>query len=70
MRDYYTVSSFDASCVGMYMCTPTIVVLAEVGRYPLRMSAAAAAIIMYWNQLVRMDAGRLVDVHDGLYQNM
>ena len=34
-------------------------VLAEVGRYPLRVSAAVV-MLKYWNRLVEMDAGRLV----------
>ena len=39
--------------------TSTMAVLAEVGRYPLWVSAAVV-MRKYWNRLVEMDAGRLV----------
>ena len=45
--------------LGVPSGTSTMAVLAEVGRYPLRVSAAVV-MLKYWNRLVEMDAGRLV----------
>lgn len=45
--------------LGVPSGTPTMAVLAEVGRYPLAVTAAEV-MLKYWNRLVEMEDGRLV----------
>ena len=45
--------------LGVPSGTPTMAVLAEVGRYPLKV-AAATVLLKYWNRLVEMGEDRLV----------
>lgn len=51
--------AFVRRLLGVSSGTPSMAVLAEMGRYPLRVSAAVV-MLKYWNRLVKMDAGRLV----------
>ena len=51
--------TFLRGVLGVRSGTPSMAVLAEAGRYPLRVFAAKM-LLKYWNRLVRMDGDRLV----------
>ena len=51
--------AFVRRLLGVPSGTPTMAVMAEVGRYPLRV-AAATMLLKYWNRLVEMGEERLV----------
>ena len=51
--------SFLRGVLGLRSGTPSMAVLAEAGRYPLRVFAARM-LLKYWNRLVRMEDDRLV----------
>ena len=51
--------TFIRHLLGVPTGTPTVAVLAEVGRYPLHVSVAVV-MLKYWNRLVEMEDGRLV----------
>jgi hypothetical protein len=50
--------TFLRGVLGVRTGTPSMAVLAEAGRYPLRVFAAKM-LLKYWNRLVRMDDDRL-----------
>ena len=54
-----THKAFVRRLLGVSSGTPSMAVLAEVGRYPLRVSAAVV-MLKYWNRLVGMGEERLV----------